>query len=53
LGLDEARYGEGAVRADVVSLLAEHPALMSRPIFVAGGRAVIGRPSERVLELLS
>ncbi len=52
LGLDAAKYGEGAEPAAVVSLLTEHPELMSRPIFVSGGRAVIGKPSEKVLELL-
>ncbi len=36
----------------VVKLLAEHPRLMQRPIAVRGGRAVIGRPSENVEELL-
>jgi arsenate reductase len=32
--------------------LAAHPILMERPVLVAGGRAVVGRPPERVLELL-
>jgi arsenate reductase len=32
--------------------LLAHPILMERPIAVSGGRAVIGRPPERVLELL-
>lgn len=53
LGLDAARYGEGATREDVIALLLEHPALMSRPIALRDGRAVVGRPPERVLELLS
>jgi arsenate reductase len=37
----------------LIAALAEHPCLMERPIFVHGGRAVIGRPPERVLELLA
>lgn len=38
-------------RAEWVALLAEHPALLERPIAERGDRAVIGRPPERVLEL--
>ena len=49
LGLDAADYETPEA---VVGLLLEHPALMQRPIAVRDDRAVIGRPSERVLELL-
>ena len=49
LGLDAANYT--TVDA-VVSLLAEHPRLMQRPIIVRGERAVVGRPSEKVEQLL-
>jgi arsenate reductase len=49
LQLDAANY----VTADAVTdLLVAHPELMQRPIAVRDGRAVIGRPSELVLELL-
>ena len=37
---------------EVVALLLEHPELMERPVVFRGDRAVICRPSERVLELL-
>ena len=49
LGLNAADYT--TVDA-VVKLLAEHPRLMQRPIAVRGGKAVVGRPSEKIEELL-
>lgn len=36
----------------LVAAMAAHPNLIERPVFVHRGRAVIGRPPERVLELL-
>ena len=36
----------------VATLLLEHPRLMERPVVVKGERAVIARPSDKVLELL-
>jgi arsenate reductase len=49
LGLQSGDY---VTRNAVIGLLLEHPALMQRPIIIRGNRAVIGRPSEKVLELL-
>jgi len=49
LGLDEKAY---VTRDQVVALLLRHPELMERPVVVRGDRAVIARPSEKVLELL-
>jgi arsenate reductase len=37
---------------EAIRLMAEYPALMQRPVVVRGDRAVLGRPVERVLELL-
>ena len=37
---------------EAIALMAQHPALMQRPVIVRGDRAVLGRPVERVLELL-
>jgi arsenate reductase len=36
----------------VLDAVAAHPELLERPILVDGERAVVGRPPERVLELL-
>lgn len=37
----------------VVAVLAEHPALMQRPVLVRGDRAIIGRPKDRVPAFLA
>jgi arsenate reductase (glutaredoxin) len=49
LGLNADDYTE---RESVITLLLEHPELMQRPVVFRGERAVIARPSEKVLELL-
>lgn len=38
--------------AKILDLLAERPALIERPILIAGGRAAIGRPPEALLDIL-
>ncbi len=48
LGL-EKKAGD---RKALVRAMAEHPILIERPIVVIGGKARIGRPPERVLEIL-
>jgi arsenate reductase (glutaredoxin) len=50
LGLDAADYVE---REAVIELLAQRPALLQRPVVVRGERAIVGRPKERIRELLS
>jgi arsenate reductase len=47
-GLDEASSDE-----EIVAAMARCPKLIERPIVVSGERAVIGRPPENVLELIS
>ena len=38
---------------ELLPLFARYPTLMQRPIFIHNGRAVLGRPVERLLELLT
>jgi arsenate reductase len=36
----------------ILTAMAEHPILIERPILISATRAVVGRPPERILELL-
>jgi arsenate reductase (glutaredoxin) len=49
LGLSASDF---TTREAVIELLLEHPELMQRPVIFRDRRAVIARPSEKVLELL-
>lgn len=50
----KAKYaGKALSDAEWIAALAADPVLIERPIVVAGPRAVIGRPPENVLALLS
>lgn len=46
------RLGGRTPDEELVRAIALHPRILERPILVAGDRAVVARPPERVLELV-
>ncbi len=48
LGLAEDKFSD----SELIALMIEHPDLLQRPIVERGDRAVLGRPTENVKELL-
>jgi len=48
LGLAEDKFSD----SELIALMVEHPDLIQRPIVERGDRAVLGRPTENVKELL-
>jgi arsenate reductase (glutaredoxin) len=48
LGLSNDEFSD----AELIGLMVEHPDLLQRPIVERGDRAVLGRPTENVRELL-
>ena len=48
LGLSEDKFSDN----ELIAMMVEHPDLIQRPIVERGDRAVLGRPTENVKELL-
>ncbi len=48
LGLADDKFSD----SELIALMVEHPDLLQRPIVERGDRAVLGRPTENVKELL-
>ena len=48
MGLAEDKFSD----SELIALMIEHPDLLQRPIVERGDRAVLGRPTENVKELL-
>jgi arsenate reductase len=48
LGLASNEFSD----SELIALMVEHPELLQRPIVERGNRAVLGRPTENVKELL-
>ncbi|HEU4769389.1 MAG TPA: ArsC/Spx/MgsR family protein [Pyrinomonadaceae bacterium] len=48
LGLNEDKFSDD----ELIELMVKHPELLQRPIVERGDRAVLGRPTENVKELL-
>ncbi len=44
--------GQDLSESEWIDVMLKHPKLIERPIIVKGNRAVIGRPTEKILELL-
>ena len=48
LGLAEDKFSD----SELIAIMVEHPDLIQRPIVERGSKAVLGRPTENVKELL-
>ena len=42
----------GLSRADLINAMIEYPRLIERPIVIKNGKAILGRPPEKILDIL-
>jgi len=49
LGLDDMQLSED----QLIDAMLQYPVLMERPIVICGNKAAIGRPPEKILEILN
>lgn len=49
----EAGLGKESSEGELIAAMVARPKLVERPIVVKGDRAIVGRPPENVLELIS
>ncbi|MBD0777678.1 arsenate reductase (glutaredoxin) [Maribacter sp. ANRC-HE7] len=48
----EQYRGKDLTEDEIITAMVQHPKLIERPIVVKGDKAVIGRPTENILQLL-
>ena len=54
----EQEYSEAGLdnpelsRADLINAMIEYPRLIERPIVIKNGKAILGRPPEKILDIL-
>lgn len=48
----EKYKGKDLSDSEIIEAMVENPKLIERPIVINGGKAVIGRPTEKILEII-
>lgn len=48
----ESGLNESSTEDDILNAMTKYPVLIERPVIVLNGKAIIGRPPEKVLEIL-